>query len=266
MKKQGKNKKFSLNSLFKDLKEAILKRSVNLVVIAIFLGVIFLLGKAYLYKSDYFQLRRVEIRDTFLDQRSLISIKSRILSAYKSKSVFSLDLKAIAQNLQATYPDAKDISVTLMLPDKLVISLKLRKAIAVIKADKLYPVDEEGVIIPVADQSALKWVPVINGVQLKANERRGRQVSSNNLKIAIDLLRNIKDVKLVADYGVDNVDVRDLENISFYLRNGIEVRIGSGNFKDRIAVLGKTLKDPRLIMDRIKYIDLRFGDAVIGPR
>jgi len=70
----------------------------------------------------------------------------------------------------------------------------------------------------------------------------------------------------VADYGVDNVDTKDLSNISFYLRNGIEIRIGGENFKERIMVLAKTLKDPRLMMDRIKYIDLRFGDAVIGPR
>ena len=250
----------------KDIREPIAKSAVNFIVLAIFLAILFLLGKAYLYRSDYFRLRKVEIKETFLDQKSLISIKSRILSSYQAKSVFALNLKAIAQVLQASYPDAKDISVMLALPDKLVIRLKLRKPVALVRADKLYPVDEEGVMLPVADASSLKWVPTVDGVQIRPDERRTKLIVSRNLKAAIDLLRNIKDVKGVADYGVEAVDVKDLSNISFYLRNGIEVRIGSENFKGRLTALAKTLKDPRLIMERIKYIDLRFGDAVIGPR
>jgi len=258
MKKQKKNKKYN---------ELITKLSINFAVVAIFLLIAFLLGKAYLYRSDYFRLRRVEIRETFLDQKSLVSIKSRILSSYKEKSVFALNLKTIAQSLQASYPDAKDISVTLALPDKLVVGLKLRKPVALVKADKLYPVDEEGVILPVADASSLKMrVPSVEGVYVRPEDLKKNMIASKNLKAAIGLLRNIKDIKYVADYGVDSVDARDLANISFCLRNGIEVRIGSENFKDRLMVLAKTLKDPRMMMDRIKYIDLRFGDAVIGPK
>ena len=81
-----------------------------------------------------------------------------------------------------------------------------------------------------------------------------------------NLVVNVKDFKAIADYGVETVDTRDLGNITFSLRNGIEIRVGSENFKERLVVLAETLKDPRLAMDRIKYIDLRFGDAVIGPR
>jgi len=259
MKKQKKNSK--------KYNELIAKFSINFAVIALFLFTVFLIGKAYLYRSDYFRLRRVEIKETFLDQKSLVAIKSRILSSYKEKSLFALNLKAIAQSLQASYPDAKDISVTLALPDKLVVGLKLRKPVAFVKADKLYPVDEEGVILPVTDAALLKMrVPSVEGVQISPEDLRKKMIASKNLKAAIGLLRNIKDIKYVALYGVDSVDASDLANISFCLRNGIEVRIGSENFKDRLIVLAKTLKDPRMMMDRIKYIDLRFGDAVIGPR
>ncbi len=253
MKKQ-KNKKLKL------------KTPLNVIVIVIFIFIAFLLAKAYLYRSDYFRLRKVEIKDTLLDQRSLVSIKSRILSAYRQKSVFALDLRAIAQALQASYPDAKNISVMLALPDKMVVSLKLRKPVLLVKSDKLYPVDEEGVILPVADASSLKWVPFVDGVQVRPDERKAKIIKSINLKAAIDLLRNVKGIKTIADYGIESVDTRDLSNISFYLKNGIEIRVGSENFKDRLIMLAKTLRDPRLVMERIKYIDLRFGDAIIGPR
>ena len=44
------------------------------------------------------------------------------------------------------------------------------------------------------------------------------------------------------------------------------MRIGCEDFKDRLETLRRTLKDPRLALDRVEYIDLRFGDAVIGPK
>ena len=261
-----KSKKVGVGSLFKDAREAIAKRFLNFAVIAIFLVIAFLLGKAYLYRSNYFRLRRVEIKDTFLDQRSLVSVKSKILSSCQGKSVFNLNLKAIAQNLQNSYPDAKDISVTLALPDKLVVNLKLRKPVALVKADKLYPVDEEGVMLPITNADSLNRVPAVEGVQIRPDDRRTKVITSRNLKVAIELLRKIKDVKEVADYGIETVDVRDISNVAFYLKNGIEVRIGGEDFENRLMVLAKTLKDPRLVAERIKYIDLRFGDAIIGPR
>ena len=265
MKKQ-KNRKFNPKSFWKDMHETIIKISLNVAVVVIFIAISSLLAKAYLYRSDYFRLRKVEIKDTLLDQRSLVSIKSRILSAYKEKSVFGLDLKAIAQALQSSYPDAKDISVMLALPDKMVISLKLRKPVLLVKSDKLYAVDEEGVILPIADASSLKWVPFVEGIQVRPEERKTKVIASKNLKAAIELLRSLKGIRSITDYGIDSIDVRNLNNISFYLKNGIEIRMGSENFKERLIVLAKTLRDPRMVMDRIKYIDLRFGDAIIGPR
>lgn len=266
MKRQKSNKKNTLKSLLNNIREALVKKALSLAVIIIFLACIFLLARAYLYRSDYFLLNKVEIKETLLDQRSLVAIKSRILSAYKSKSVFTINLKAVAQSLQASYPDAKDISVSLALPDKLVVSLKLRRPVVLMRADKLYPVDEEGIILPVTDAALLKWTPVVEGAQVSAEERRAKAITSNGFKAAIGILRNIKDNRVVASYGVSTVDVRDLNNILFSLRNGVEIRIGSENFRERLAVLAKTLRDPRLMPDRIKYIDLRFGDAVIGPR
>ena len=264
--KGRKNRKFTFRSFMKNLREAVAKSALNVIVIAIFLVITFMLGKAYLYRSDYFKLRRVEIKETFLDQKSLIAIKSRILSSYKMKSIFELNLKSMAQVIQNTYPDAKDVVLTLALPDKLMVSLKMRRPVALVKADKLYPVDEEGVILPITDPAALKWIPTVEGVQIRPDDRKTKFISSKNLRVAIDLLRKIKDIKLVADFGVDSVDARDLGNISFCLRSGVEIRIGSDNFKDRLMTLAKTFRDSRLIMERIKYIDLRFGDAVIGPK
>lgn len=266
MSKPKKNKKTSLASIAKNAREAILRRAINILVLAIFLAVVFLLGKAYIYRSDYFKLRKVEVKETLMDPRCVNEIRSRILNANKNKSVFRIDLKEMANVLRRTYKDSKDVYVTLELPDKLVVSLKVRRAVLQVRADKLYPVDEEGVILPAVDILALKWVPVVDGVQVSAEDRRRMIIDSRNLRASMVLLRGIANAKPVADQGIESIDVKDLGNIVFYLKNGIEVRIGGEDFKERLNVLAKTLKDPRLIMERIKYIDLRFGDAVIGPK
>lgn len=248
-------------------KEDLAKSAINILIVAVFLVSLFFLFKEYLYRVDYFRLKTVEIRDTFLDQKSITIVKSRLMNTYKGKSVFSLNLKGIAGALQNSYPDAKDIVVRIALPDKLVVSLKLRKAVCIVKSDRiLYPVDEDGVILPPLDPALATWIPTVEGISVKYADRKAGSIQTPALKAAIGLLRNIKDVKTVADYGIENIDMRDPGNIIFYLKNGIEVRIGGEHFKERLGLLAKTMKDPRLALDRIKYIDLRFDDAVIGPR
>ncbi|MDP3804572.1 MAG: hypothetical protein Q8Q87_03350, partial [Candidatus Omnitrophota bacterium] len=93
MRRQKKIKKARARPLLSGLKEAMFEKAAGLAVALIFVLMIFMLAKGFLYRSDYFRLKRVEIKETFLDQKSLISIKSRILSSYKAKSMFRLDLK-----------------------------------------------------------------------------------------------------------------------------------------------------------------------------
>ena len=51
--KGRKNRKFTFRSFMKNLREAVAKSALNVIVIAIFLVITFMLGKAYLYRSDY---------------------------------------------------------------------------------------------------------------------------------------------------------------------------------------------------------------------
>ena len=58
----------------------------------------------------------------------------------------------------------------------------------------------------------------------------------------------------------------DIKNLSFYLNDTLEIRIGYENFGQRLGHLRKTLRDPRFAVAKIKYIDLRFDDIVISPK
>jgi hypothetical protein len=58
-----------------------------------------------------------------------------------------------------------------------------------------------------------------------------------------------------------------MRSMSFSLgAGGPMVIIGYENLKERLDALHDTLRDPRLVLDSISYIDVRFKDIAISPR
>lgn len=266
MKRQKKFGKMKMPAFLEDAKSILLQKMISIAVLLVFLLVFFVVIKAFLYRSDYFRLKSVETKCVLLDQKTTLSISNQLLNIYGLRNVFSIDLKNIEDSIWASYPDAKDIVVKLALPDKLSVSIKFRKPVAIIKDTKLYPVDEEGVLIPSVDASLLKNMAIVEGIDIGYEEKRLKKVNSKNLQTAIELLKAINQSRFMVKYGPLSVNASDIKNMSLYLPGGVEARMGCENFRERLQVLDRTLKDPRLIMDKIKYIDVRFKDVIIGPK
>lgn len=264
MGKQKKIKRSRASGVSGELKTAIMSRMMTTLVIIIFLSISGILVKAFLQKSDYFKLRTVDIKASFLDTRSASFISGRVLNAYKARNVFDINLKHIARFIQDSYGDVRDVVVGIRLPDKLVISLKLRRPVALVKSGKFYPVDEDGVVLPGSGRvDALNDLPIIDGVDIK---RAGSLSSYRSLNLALKLLGEIRLVRSLSGLGVATISVYDPANLSFSLKNGVEIRVGEENFKERLKLLDSALRDPRLVLDNIKYIDVRFKDIIIGPK
>jgi len=266
MKRQKKFKR-SKPSILSGLKEAVLEKSAPLAVLIIFVIVIFILARAFLTRSDYFRLRTIETRSPASETGMMPSIKyDQLLNLYKGRNIFTVDLNSIVRFFEDAYPDGKEIRAYIVLPDKIIVSLRCRWPAAFLKGERAYIIDNEGYILSGMYTNSLKNLPVIEGINTQPGERVGRKFTSANLKTTLELLKEIKKSKFLAKYGVARISARDPRNLSFFLAGGIEVRIGSEHFLDRLKVLEKTIKDPRMVLDRIDYIDVRFEDAVIGPK
>ena len=246
------------------IKDFIVSRATTVLVVFVFLIFAAILLKAFLNESGYFKLREVDVKASFLDTRASSSISNRILNAYRLRSIFSINLTHIAQYIQNSYGDVRDVAVRISLPDKLVVSLKLRRPVALVKSGKFYPVDEDGVVLPGGSRvDALNDLPIINGIDIRTVSTR---FTSRNLKLALKLLEEIRLVRSLSSLGVTAINVYDPRNMSFNLKNGVEIRIGEEKFRERLDLLGKALRDPRLAMDNINYIDVRFKDIIVGPK
>jgi cell division septal protein FtsQ len=265
MKKQKRLKKIKLPNVIEDAKRFVFSGLVNGGVILIFLVVVLLLFRAFIHGSNYFDLRHVDTKG--IQDRALSrSIGSEILKNNRGKNVFDINIQAIAKYLAFKYQDAKDVSVVRSLPDKLTIIFRFRVPVALLADGKNYPVDREGYIVLNVDEKAVKDLPVISGIESRYEERIGRKNASKNLISALELLKEIRGARFMSKHRLIRIDARDVKGLAFFIDDGLEVRIGNENLKERLSVLRKTLGDPRVIVSRIRYIDLRFEDVVIGPK
>ena len=259
MKRQNRSKKNRVRwpPFLAPIVEFIAERAVPIVTVLIFLAVLALAVNAFLYRSDYFRVRTVEVKDAIAAGDYRAGISGELLKAYKGKNIFSVEIKRAALILEASYADAKRVSVTRVLPDKLLVRLNFRRPVAVLKNAREYPVDEDGVILSNVDGRKLSGLPVITGVG---------HFASRQIAAAISVLKAVRESKLLTKYGIVSLDARDIKELSFYFASGLEVKIGCENLQPRIRLLENTLRDPRLMADRIRYIDVRFENAVIGPK
>ena len=265
--KRKKFNKIKPSSFLSGLKEEIRKKASGLAVALIFVLMIFILAKAFLYRSDYFRLRTIEVRSAVSEAGLAPSIKyDQLLNLYKGRNVFTVNLKSIVRFFEDAYPDSKEISALIVLPDKIVVNIRYRWPAAFLKGERNYIIDNEGCALSGIYGNSLKYLPVIEGVSTRPVDRSGRRFTSNNLKAALQLLTELKKAKFLQKYGVAKINAGDAGNLSFYLAGGTEIRIGSENFSQRLRLLEKTIRDPRLVLDKIAYIDLRFQDPIIGPK
>ncbi|MFA6610031.1 MAG: cell division protein FtsQ/DivIB, partial [Candidatus Omnitrophota bacterium] len=232
----------------------------------IFIVVAALLARSFIHGSDYFKVRHIEMKGLSDNTLEATSLGNELLRSYKNKNIFDTSLSSIARNLAVRYPDAKNVAVKRSLPDKLTISFNFRRPIALAGSARYYPVDEDGYLLIDADTLTLGALPSISGVDIRYEGKATRKIDSRELKAALELLKEIRRAKFMAGHRLIRIDASDINDMRFYLDDGLEIRIGFENLKERLELLRNTLKDSRFMKDKIKYIDVRFHDATIGTK
>ena len=233
------------------------KKFIPFIIVVLF----FLAGYLFLKNSSYFNIK--EIRITGADQVTGVS-EREFLRLYKGRNIFDVDINSLSFIIKKEKPFVKNAIVKRVLPDVLEIDLECRVPVALIKAGRTYPIDNAGMVLSYEDVSG--DLPVISGFSIWLKPVVGEKVREDRLKKGLLLLRDLKESSIFKTYEVREISVKDPRNFSFYLKGGIEVMVGGEDFSERLAKLKKILSNPELDKKNIKYIDLRFKNAVIGPK
>lgn len=224
-----------------------------LVIFILILGIVL-----FFRNSRYFKLEDIEI----VDASNAIELSAaELLKIYKGRNIFDVDINSLSSQIKEDFPVIETAVVKRTLPNKIEIDIVPRLAVAKVKT---FPIDRTGMILSPGVKSGK--LPTITGLSMWLRPRVGGRFKGDRLEKAILLIDALKESSVLSEHGVKTIDVANQKNLSFYLENDIEVKIGGEDFPERLAILKTTLKSPGLDKENIKYIDLQFKDVVIGTK
>lgn len=158
----------------------------------------------------------------------------------------------------------KDICIRRSLPSTLEIQVKERVPVGIIKADQLYLVDKEGVLIAaISDKKAWLRLPIISGLDLERVEV-GSKPDSSKLEAALQALCLMQAMKApwLADFS--EISVKNPENITLSSQSkGCQIHLGISNLQQSLQYLKAAWNSLQTRVSSIKYIDLRYKNQLI---
>lgn len=266
MARRAKNKRRNsrrAGNLVPTLKKGLLSRKTLIVlIIAGIFFTCFILVRNYLCNSPEFIVKETQVEGESIANSYL----SRELSDVGlDDNIFALSIKNIEKSIKNSYFEIKDIRVERIFPNKLILYVIKRKAIALIGSKYHYPVDEEGMVLKDVSRTRREGLPLIRGIYLTKRDI-GKKCASPKLAKSLKLLKELAKSNIPESYDISEIDAAGRKNLSFYIDDGLEIKIGGDNFRNRLKQLGKVLNDPDIDLKGIRYIDLRFKDVVIGPK
>jgi cell division septal protein FtsQ len=227
-------------------------------------------GFQYMFAdSDLFNIKGLDVR--FYDEKNVLRRES--FSDVEDKNVmgvniFLVDLKGIKERIEASHPELKDVVVRRALPNRLIVQARRRMPVAQVYGDRLYFIDRDGIFLIDAKNTEGVDIPLISGIRV--SPFKGSSVQTEKINKALSLIDALSQNKGLSRYRIKTIDIADSRNVSFFFNSAdaekVEIKIGDAEFAKRLDVLSTVLEQLGQDIERVKYIDLRFEDPIIGPR
>ncbi len=182
------------------------------------------------------------------------------------KNIFKINLRAVENYMMVNCRELRDIRITRAFPDSIEAAVSLRKPAAQILCERYYPIDEECIVLSDVKDAPDKKLPVISGINANLPKLIGKRIDSQSLRQALILFKFIKESDILRNHAIIEINAGNMKGMSFILDQGIEVRIGYEDYNTRLKNLKEILANPKIWPSDIGYIDLRFGEPVIGPK
>jgi cell division septal protein FtsQ len=219
---------------------------------------------AYAVGSPTFRLSEVKILNigTLTQEQAF-----RFCELEPGENLIRLDLVNVQEVIKRKHPEFKEVRVRRVLPNRLEILLKRRTPAAQAFFSRYVQIDKDLVILPGSSPVPFKNLMIFEGCPLpRGGLVVGAVLQDEATRKAMKLAEVIRRSNLLKDHILSKIDIADPKNFSFFVDEDIEVKIGNSHFIERLKILGQTLRTMNLDASKIRYIDLRFDDVVIGPR
>ncbi len=178
-------------------------------------------------------------------------------------SLMNLDLGEVSRRL-SRHPWVEKAQVKRDWSRKaLIIEVQERVPQALLLLDELYLVDRGGEVFKRTDSKDRLDLPVLTGV--RKDEIQNRETKTLNLiRQALELLTLLEKRRGFTPGDVSEIHLNPQKGLTLYtLKGGIPIRLGAGDFADKIDRLEKVLPDLQPKAKDVEYIDLNYSKKVV---
>jgi len=232
-------------------------------ILILFLVWFFSIIQGYKLSSPSFRIKNVKV--VHGDGSELNNNDAfKYLDINKGDSIFSVDPAIKINEVFKKHPEILKLSLHKQMPNNIIAKVVNRVPVAQVHLGRYYPLDSEGFILPFPSNFRIESLPLIKGI----NPGEVVVASSNDntkISLALELLSLIGLILGERDINFD-VDINSAENVYLVLTNDIKVKLGKGDFKDKLMRLNLVLADMESKKLNPAIIDLRFDKAVLIPR
>jgi cell division protein FtsQ len=226
-----------------------------LLALAVLLGAV-----RWVTTSPRFAVTAVEVRGA-----SRVSV-ARILAAAgiaPGANLWTIDSRGVIARIEGM-PEIRRADVVRELPNRVTIIVEERRPFTLVHAGRLHWMDEDGRVLGEEARAVAPEVPVISG--LSEDELATMRTSPGpKARAAIALIRALLRSGSALTAEISEIDMSRAEGPVLYTVDGVEVRLGSEEWEERLARLEGVLAQVTATQD-VQGVDLRFRDQVVLKR
>lgn len=190
-------------------------------------------------------------------------IRKLAFSKAYDRCIFKVNLPDLYQQIR---PDGwiRNLSIRRVMPSTLEIQIEERVPLGILRADRLFLVDGEGVLITaIGNKKDWKGLPLIKGLDLKGAEA-GCKPDSPGLESALNALVLMQEMKAPWLAKFSEITVKNPENIVLSSQGkGCEIRLGNRNLQENLRYLKAAWSTIQARVSGIQYIDLRYKNQLV---
>jgi cell division septal protein FtsQ len=218
-------------------------------------------GVHWLFVSPRFAVREIDVRGA-----SRLPVE-RIVEAADvpaGLSLFRVDPTAVAARV-AALPEVRRVDVVRELPNRLAIVVEERRPFTLVHSGRLHWIDEEGRTVGEERRAVVSAMPLITGLSDEeiASMRTAPTVRARG---AIALIQTLLRSGSTLIEEIAEIDVSRPEGPVLHTMDGVEVRLGTEEWSDRLARLEGVLAQVARDDATVNVVDLRFRDQVVLGR
>jgi cell division protein FtsQ len=208
---------------------------------------------------------RLAVRSIEVEGASRVSVEEILAEANipPGINILKLDPAGVRARLEAL-PQIRRAEVTRDLPDRVTILVEERRPFTLVHAGRLHWLDDEARLLGEEREAVAPAVPIISGLS-DAELDSMRSAPGPKARAAIAVVRALLRGSPALAAEISEIDMSRREGPVLYTLDGIEVRLGTEHWDERLArlegILGQLTS--RNGAAGVTAVDLRFRDQVV---